>query len=422
MRFYFLFSVFYLLATGVSAGPAASEFSVAVEDQELNIYRYPSNGSRMAIWIMPGMGEPDRMFRTAQQLAESGVEVWLVDLAESLFLPAGPATMRQLDGRYVAGLIEAAHRQTSKNIVLIGRSYSAIPVLRGARSWQQRQQSLRKSDAYLTGAILFSPELYATIPALGLEPVFEPIAEASNIPIVLFQADKRGNRGQLETLVSKLQSGGSSTFVKILPGVTGLYYHEDTAPETLATLETIPAQMIASMKLLDQAPLPMNVVALPKAAEVKGLGLDTQLNPFKGNPVPQPINLQTARGQQVVRKDYSGRVTLVNFWASWCGPCVEEIPSLNNLRELMDGQAFELISVNYAEDPKRIAGFLKKVQVDFPVLMDVDGLVSNSWKVLVFPATFVIGPEGKIVYGVNGAIHWDNPGVVSELKALLKTR
>lgn len=419
MRFLLLLMSFWLAAAQAATQESADELSIAVDDQELNVTRFGATGARLVIWIMPGFGEPDRMITSAQQLAQAGVEVWMVDLAESLYLPRGPSTMRSIDGRYVAALIEAAHKQTGKTIALIGRSYSAIPVLRGVRDWQQSQQRAGATKAYVSGVLLFSPEMYATIPALGLDPIFEPIAQATNVPIMLFQAGKRGNRWQLDNLLSRLRSGGAQVFVKIMPGVTGLYYHEDSAPETLAMLQQMPNQIINSLRLLENIPTPLVALPLPKQAKAKGRGLDNALKPFQGNPEPPPIALINAQGKKLIRKDYRGKVTVMNFWASWCRPCVEEIPSLNNLRKAMAGRPFELISVNYAEDTEQITDFLKMVKVEFPVLLDTDGSESAKWNVLVFPSTFVIGPDGRIVYGLNGAIHWDSPEIVTQLKALL---
>jgi peroxiredoxin len=88
----------------------------------------------------------------------------------------------------------------------------------------------------------------------------------------------------------------------------------------------------------------------------------------------------------------------------------------------MADDSFELISINYAEDAKQVQAFLQQVKVEFPVLLDTDGKESAKWHVLVFPSTFVIGPDGHIVYGLNGAIHWDDPDVVAQLKALLPHR
>ena len=131
------------------------------------------------------------------------------------------------------------------------------------------------------------------------------------------------------------------------------------------------------------------------------------------------IDLYDSNKQHYLRKDYSGKVTIVNFWASWYPPCVEEIPSLNRLRKQMENDNMELISINYAEDPARIHQFLKNVNVEFPVLMDATGEVAAQWKVYVYPSTFVIDSNGKIRYGINAAIHWDSPEVITKLRALL---
>jgi peroxiredoxin len=88
----------------------------------------------------------------------------------------------------------------------------------------------------------------------------------------------------------------------------------------------------------------------------------------------------------------------------------------------MEGRTFELISVDYAEERDRILEFLADVDVDFPVLLDKEGKVSADWNVLVFPSTFVIGPDGRIVYGVKGGIHWDSPDVTIMLKELLQAQ
>jgi peroxiredoxin len=146
--------------------------------------------------------------------------------------------------------------------------------------------------------------------------------------------------------------------------------------------------------------------------------LDNRLKPYKADPVAKPIRLYDINGKLVELNDYRGQVTLVNFWATWCPPCVHEIPSLNNLKAKMQGEKFQLISINYAEPPETVSDFLKQVKVDFPVLMDVDNKVSAQWNVIAFPSTFIIGSDGKIHYGVNAAIEWDDPEVIRILDSL----
>ena len=110
---------------------------------------------------------------------------------------------------------------------------------------------------------------------------------------------------------------------------------------------------------------------------------------------------------------------MINFWASWCHPCLEEIPSLNRLRNKMRGKPFQLISVNYAESAETIKAFLKQVKVDYPVLLDPNGEIATQWNVIAYPSTFVIGSDGKIHYGVNAAIAWDAPEVIHLLEGLM---
>jgi len=85
----------------------------------------------------------------------------------------------------------------------------------------------------------------------------------------------------------------------------------------------------------------------------------------------------------------------------------------------MKGLPFELISINYAEDTKTILEFMKKVKVEFPVLLDKDGGFAKKWNVITYPSTFVIDKNGDIKYGVNAAIEWDSPEFIKKIKSLL---
>lgn len=91
------------------------------------------------------------------------------------------------------------------------------------------------------------------------------------------------------------------------------------------------------------------------------------------------INLIDALGARHQLGESLGRVTLVNFWATWCPPCVHEIPSMNRLAARYDVDVFAIVSINFREAPEHILQFMSKVDVDFPVLMDEDGAVSRDW-------------------------------------------
>ena len=172
------------------------------------------------------------------------------------------------------------------------------------------------------------------------------------------------------------------------------------------------------ISLLEKHPVPTKPITL-KSLNTNKTGIDAHLKKYKGSISPLAINLKNAQGKTVIKNNFKGQVTIINFWATWCRPCVEEIPSLNRLKEKMLGLPFELISINYAEDKKTILEFMKMVKVDFPVLLDQEGSFAKKWNVITYPSTFVIDKNGKIQYGVNAAIEWDNPNLIKKIKALL---
>jgi len=416
-----LFTVLLLLnvRTPAQAETGGEDFSITAKDgTELTLIRYPAKGEHLIIWIAPGYGIHERSTQTARRLAAKGIEVWQIDLAEALFLTNSTEQMRSFTGHYVSDLIEEAHKQTHKKILLAARAYGVIPLLRGARLWQTHQSG-RLTESYLKGAILFSPDMYKTIPALGLEPEYVPITYATNIPLMIFQDGKRGNRDYINRLIDSLMIGGSQPMLKILPGVSGLFFSNDDSPETRKAIRQIPRDIISAIKLLEKFPSPLTPAPLTASFKPVGSGLDSGLRAFKGKFLPYAIDLPSSSGKHYQRKDYRGQITIINFWATWCSPCIKEIPSLNRLRKKMQDVPFELISINFSEKNKTIHKFMKEVDVEFPVLLDEEGKQAVKWKVVTLPSTFVIGPDGKIHYGVNAAIHWDNPGVITELKKLL---
>ncbi|MDZ7661189.1 TlpA disulfide reductase family protein [Thiohalophilus sp.] len=411
-----------LLLFFASASPLAAEparLTLNVQNQELELRQYPAEGEVVALWFAPGNGFGLRHDQVARGLQQQGIESWQVDLLENLFLPRGSASIRQIDPTLPANLIEQVQRRSGKPVVLISNSYGAILALRGMRAWQRKNLS----DQTLLGAILFSPNTYQGIPSLGLPPQYVPETYASNMPLMILQSARNGNRGQLDDLIAALRFGGSQVFVQMMPGATSLFYEEDKAEATLDHLQQTPARILRAISLLDKLPKPDHVAALreetPAPAE-DPLGLDIGLRPFRGDWSPPALDLKDARGRQHSIDDYTGKVRVINFWATWCPPCVEEIPSLNRLRQHFEDEPFELISVNYAQQADEVKEFLEKVDVQFPVLIDHDGTEAARWKVLAFPSTYIIDGQGRIRYGVNAAIEWDTPQVIQALRRLIE--
>ena len=118
-------------------------------------------------------------------------------------------------------------------------------------------------------------------------------------------------------------------------------------------------------------------------------------------------------------EDYRGQVVLLNFWATWCVPCREEMPSIEALKKKLAGRPFVVLAVNVNEPESRIRGFLSQLPLDFPVLADTDGRTTKAWQVRILPASFVIARDGRIRYTVTGELEWANPHVVRILSELL---
>lgn len=117
--------------------------------------------------------------------------------------------------------------------------------------------------------------------------------------------------------------------------------------------------------------------------------------------------------------DLRGKVVLVNFWATWCEPCREEMPSLERLRASMAGRPFAILAVNLAEPESRVRGFLNQVPLAFPVLLDPDRTAAKAWKARYLPATFIIGPDGRVRYSYFGELDWSRDSVRKTIAALL---
>ena len=136
------------------------------------------------------------------------------------------------------------------------------------------------------------------------------------------------------------------------------------------------------------------------------------------NPTP-PLELKDMHGKPHSLSDYSGKVVLVNFWAGWCHPCIQEIPELIHLAEILEDKPFVILAVNVGEERRKLAGFVKKMDQHMVILMDTESTNFKSWKGIGLPSTFVLDPTGKIRYEAYGPVNWDRPDVIETFTALM---
>lgn len=393
----------------------AKEIIIPVKhSNEITVEQFPATGKYLMIWLAPEYGIREAHRSLASMLAKQNIEVWQSNILESLFLPQSSSSLKILNGNYVADIIEYAHKTTNKKIIVAGDSYSSLNALLGAHRWQQRKRKQR----YLVGAVLFTPNTYSTIPPLGQLPEYMPIISATNIPIMIYQAGRSGNSGQFNYLVSKLQQHGNPVYSRITPAAVSLFYGNKFSKKLEQQNLSLSINIKKMITILEKHIVPMSPIPFKRIKNKKN-GIDIYLKKYQGDIKPLPINLKNVFGKTIVKNNYKGKITLINFWATWCPPCVKEIPSLNRLKNKMSGMPFELISINYAQDKETILSFMKKVNVEFPVLLDTNGNFAKKWNVITYPSTFIIDKEGNIKYGVNAAIEWDSPEFIEKIKSLL---
>ena len=138
------------------------------------------------------------------------------------------------------------------------------------------------------------------------------------------------------------------------------------------------------------------------------------------NAVAPDFTLRGADGRNVRLDELRGQVVLVNFWATWCGPCREEMPRLNTLYEKYRKSGFVLLGVNVDDDPRTALATAAKLNISFPVLLDTDKKVSRLYDLNTMPSTLVIDRDGKLRFLTRGYHDGTEHDYEQQIRGLLK--
>lgn len=117
--------------------------------------------------------------------------------------------------------------------------------------------------------------------------------------------------------------------------------------------------------------------------------------------------------------DYRGQVVILNFWATWCPPCRDEMPSMERAWQKVKGKGIVILAVNMGEDEDTIFAFTGDYPVTFPLPMDLDGSIIEKYPVVGLPTTYIISPEGIVTHRAVGTREWEHPQLLDQLRKML---
>ena len=126
-------------------------------------------------------------------------------------------------------------------------------------------------------------------------------------------------------------------------------------------------------------------------------------------------------GKVTRMEDFRGKVVLLNLWATWCPPCVEEMPTLEALSKRMAGRDFVLLAISQDETPSNVKPWIQNHGFTFPVLLDARGQVGADLGITGYPETFIVDRNGRIVHHHVGYRDWMEPSIVAALERLMDT-
>jgi peroxiredoxin len=134
---------------------------------------------------------------------------------------------------------------------------------------------------------------------------------------------------------------------------------------------------------------------------------------------PPPLALADAKGVTHRLSDYRGKVVLVNFWATWCEPCRDELPGIERLRTALAGRPFVILAVQMGGSARTAQDVAESLGLSFPLLLDRDSRATSAWGVNLLPTSFLIDAHGRVAYRHVGEVDWSSAAGRRRVERLL---
>jgi peroxiredoxin len=156
--------------------------------------------------------------------------------------------------------------------------------------------------------------------------------------------------------------------------------------------------------------------ALPLAEAIKELDLIKPARPKRADDFSVP----TPSGETFRLADQRGKVVMVNFWATWCPPCLEEMPAMERLYRRHKDAGFTLVAISVDADPKKVTPFVTEHKLTMPIGVDPKMELATTYGVRALPSSFVVGRDGNLAALAIGPRHWDNAAAHSLVEGMLR--
>lgn len=160
-------------------------------------------------------------------------------------------------------------------------------------------------------------------------------------------------------------------------------------------------------------------IAVMLVAFVGALYMSLHDNAVKVGDTAPDFSVKTESGKTLTARDFGGKLLILNFWASWCPPCVEEAPSLDELSRQLGPKGLVVLAISEDMDPKAYKDFLDRFHVSFPTARDPNQDVKHSYGTLQIPESYLIDRNGKVVEKIVSSTNWSSEQMVKHVQSLL---
>ena len=423
MKYFWLLLCFFGLSITANA---QTEENITLNDGELEIpylrYAAFADDAPILLWLPSSRGTSSQQALTAIALGDIDIETWAVDLHMGYFIDPTRSSVQYFKAEDIANIIQKASEQTSQKIYVMTNSSGAKPALKGIARYQQRVTEL-KTPMRLGGAILFHPALSTPSTEPGTAVGWAPIATHSTLPIYYFQPSISTKQWHSAEIIKALETGGSSVFFHPLKGVSAGFHmrpDDDLSDADLIQRERLPQDIKRAIRLLSlqkNIDVPASLAATAAPAN-RRYGLKT----LASKPA-RAINLDNLATIKTQIEYDQHAASLISFWASWCEPCIKELPALRRLQEDYAHKGLNIVTINVGETIAEMQSALTDFKMqDYTNLRDPQGETMKAWNVYGFPTNFLVTQAGMVSHGSFGAVEWDDAEVRNVIDQLLEPK